>query len=414
VENLDELSEVARLVIGGRYPKGRRVGVLTGSGGWGVITAEQLEKNGLTLPTTAPDVQEKLLALKSTFSSVINPIDMMANYHDQYKAFRVLLEDPNFDQYIVRTSAGSSLPAWVDRVIENAATTDKPIIVNWASVPGRDAHLKKRLEDAGFLCSTYASRMARAVGVFTEFALKLERLRSAGKVERSIPTQALETAAAHGALSEHVSKTCIGSYGIASTREVLLPLDQVLALRECPVSFPVAVKLASPDIPHKTEAGAVRLNVSALGRLKDAAKAVHDSALRHTPSARVEGISIQEMASGVEVILGAVNDENFGPYVMVGLGGVFTELLGDVSHRFAPVSPDDAQVMINELKGAALLRGFRGAPPADIQALANAIVNLSWLIVDHQDRIAEIDVNPLFVHEEGKGVVAADALVILR
>jgi acetyltransferase len=120
------------------------------------------------------------------------------------------------------------------------------------------------------------------------------------------------------------------------------------------------------------------------------------------------------MASGVEVILGAVNDEHFGPYVMVGLGGVYTELMGDVSHRFAPVSLDDAQEMIDELKGAALLRGFRGAPPADIRALAHAIVNLSWLVADHQDRVAEIDVNPLFVRDGGGGVVAADALVILR
>lgn len=415
VEDLDELSEVARLVIGGKYPKGRRVGVLTGSGGWGVITAEQLEKNGLTLPTTSPEVQEKLLALNSTFSSVLNPIDMMANYHDQYKALQVLMEDPNFDQFIVRTSAGSSLPEWVDRFIENAATTDKPMIVNWASVPGRDAHLKRRLEDAGFLASTYASRMARAVGVFTDFALKRERLRVGGvERERSVPLQALDWSGATGALSEHVSKECIARYGIATTREVLLPLDQVLALRECPVSFPVAVKLASPDIPHKTEAGAVRLNIASLDELKRAAQNVHDSGLRHTPSARVEGISIQEMASGVEVILGAVNDEHFGPYVMVGLGGVFTELLGDVSHRFAPVSLDDAREMIEELKGARLLQGFRGAPRADVAALAKAIAHLSWLIVDHQDRIAEIDVNPLFVREEGKGVVAADALVIVR
>ena len=414
VEDLDELSEVAQLVIGGRYPKGRRVGVLTGSGGWGVITAEQLEKNGLTLPTTAPDVQEKLLALNSTFSSVINPVDMMANYHDQYKALQVLLEDPNFDQFIVRTSAGSSLPEWVERFIENAATTDKPMIVNWASVPGRDAHLKERLTDAGFLCSTYASRMARAVGVFTDFALKREWLHRRGETERSASTQPLGLDGAHGALSEHVSKACISRYGIATTREVLLSLDDVQGLRECPVAFPVAVKLASPDIPHKTEAGAVHLNVTSLDELKRSAQRVHDSGLRHTPSARVDGISIQEMASGIEVILGAVNDEHFGPYVMVGLGGVFTELLRDVSHRFAPVSVDEAREMIVELKAAALLQGFRGAPPADVEALANAIANLSWLIVDHQDRIAEIDVNPLFVREEGKGVVAADALVILR
>jgi acyl-CoA synthetase (NDP forming) len=188
----------------------------------------------------------------------------------------------------------------------------------------------------------------------------------------------------------------------------------VLELRDAPMSWPVAVKLASPDIPHKTEAGAVRLNVKSLEELKAAARSVHESALNHVPSARVDGISIQEMAGGVEVILGAVNDAGFGPYVMVGLGGVFTELLGDVSHRFAPVSLDTAHEMLHELKGARLLAGYRGAPLADTNALAQAIVNLSWLIADHQDRIAEVDLNPLFVREDGQGVVAADALVILH
>jgi acetyltransferase len=178
------------------------------------------------------------------------------------------------------------------------------------------------------------------------------------------------------------------------------------------VSLPVAVKLASPDIPHKTEANAVVLGVNTLEELKRAAQSVQESGLRHTPNARIDGISIQEMALGIEVILGAVNDKNFGPYVMVGLGGVLTEVLGDVTHRFAPLAMDDTREMLGELKGAKILEGYRGAPPADVEALVQAIVNLSWMISDHRDRINEIDVNPLFVRPRGQGVVAADALVV--
>jgi acetyltransferase len=175
----------------------------------------------------------------------------------------------------------------------------------------------------------------------------------------------------------------------------------------------VAVKLASPDIPHKTEADAVRLNVRTLDELKAAAQTVVENGKRHTPGARIDGVSVQEMASGVELILGAVNDPHFGPYVMVGLGGVLTEVLHDVSHRFAPVTAEDARDMLSELKGAKILDGYRGAPPADVDAIVDALVRLSWLIHDHQDRIAEIDVNPLFVRAQGKGAVAADALVVL-
>ena len=122
----------------------------------------------------------------------------------------------------------------------------------------------------------------------------------------------------------------------------------------------------------------------------------------------------QEMASGVEMVVGAVNDPHFGPYVMVGLGGVLTEVLHDVAHRFAPLTPDDAREMLAQLKGAKILDGYRGAPSADVDAVVDVLVRLSWLISDHKERIAEIDVNPLFVRAKGKGVVAADALVVLR
>ena len=180
------------------------------------------------------------------------------------------------------------------------------------------------------------------------------------------------------------------------------------------MSFPVAVKLASADIPHKTEADAVRLGVKSLEELKAAAQAVTAGARQHAPNARIDGISVQEMASGVEMIVGAVNDPHFGPYVMVGLGGVLTEVLHDVSHRFAPVTAADARDMLAELKGAKILDGYRGAAPVDVEAVVDVLVRLSLLISDHRDRVSEIDINPLFARAQGKGVVAADALVVLR
>ncbi|MEA3156627.1 MAG: hypothetical protein QOK44_4216 [Betaproteobacteria bacterium] len=416
VEDLDELADVARLVIGGKYPKGRNVGVLTGSGGWGVIMAEQCERNGLQLPPPSAESQAKLRALNSTFASLNNPIDQMANYAEQNKTLECVLDDPAFDQFIVRSGSGPDVDVWASRMIEIAEKTDKPIAVNWASVPGRDADVMQKLEQAGFLCAIYARRAARAVGIFTEFALKRLKFAQAGAASpaRPLPRHPLDIGSRKGALSEHTSKQCLSQYGIPSTKEVLLSLADIMALKACPVSFPVAVKLASPDIPHKTEADAVRLGVNTLEELKRAAQSVQQSGRRHIPDARIDGISIQQMASGIEVILGAVNDKNFGPYVMVGLGGVMTEVLRDVTHRFAPVTMDDARDMLGELKGTKILEGYRGAPPADADALAQAIVSLSWLISDHRDRIDEIDVNPLFVRARGQGVVAADALVVTR
>jgi acetyltransferase len=416
ISDLDELADVARLVMGGKFPKGRKVGVLTGSGGWGVIMAEHCEKNGLELPSPLEETQKKLRALNSTFSSMANPIDMMANYGDQHKALECLIDDSTYDQFLIRSASGPDVGVWATRFIETASKTDKPIVVNWASIPSRDPDVRERIEEAGFLCTNYAGRAARAASIFTNFSEKKLKF-DAGELNagmRPPRLKVIDLSEAKGALSEKISKDLIRRYEIPTTSEVFLQLKDVLSLTSAPVEFPVAVKLVSPDIPHKTEANAVRLNVRSLDELKEAAQSVASAGLQYMPTARVDGISIQEMASGVEVILGAVNDPQFGPYVMVGLGGVLTEVLHDVSHRFAPVTRSIAREMISQLNGSKVLYGYRGSPVSDTDALAEAIVNLSWFISDHEATVAEVDINPIFVRPVGQGVVAADALVVMK
>jgi hypothetical protein len=156
----------------------------------------------------------------------------------------------------------------------------------------------------------------------------------------------------------------------------------------------------------------VRLGVAGLLELKSAAREVEDNARRYRPDARIDGILVTEMARGTEVIAGAVVDPVFGPVVMFGLGGVFTELLKDVTHAFAPFDLAEAHAMIGRIRAAPLLTGYRGRPPLDTEALAQVLSRLSWLVADHADRITEIDLNPLFLGE--RGIVAADALVALK
>ena len=416
VGDLHELADVAKLVLGGRYPKGRNIGVLTGSGGWGVMMAEAFERNGLQLPLPSPETAERLKAVVADYGSRGNPIDTTPVYGKQHHVLQCIVDEPNWDILLVRTAQGPILQEWLPKFLEIAERTDKLIVIGWSPTPGLDLDTKRILEKKGFLCSGFASEVARATGLFTDFAMKRQKFLAArGKpVERPVARQALDFGRGAGALAEYVSKQCLARYGVPATQEVLLSLDAIRALGAAPVAFPVAVKLASPDIPHKTEADAVRLAVTTLEGLKAAAEAVVAGGRAHAPNARIDGISVQEMASGVEIIVGAVNDPHFGPYVMVGLGGVLTEVLHDVSHRFAPVTPGDAREMLAELKGAKILDGYRGAPPADIDAVVDVIVRVSWLIHDHRDRIAEIDVNPLFVRGKGRGALAADALVVLR
>jgi acyl-CoA synthetase (NDP forming) len=179
------------------------------------------------------------------------------------------------------------------------------------------------------------------------------------------------------------------------------------------LKFPVAAKIVSADIAHKTEAGGVRLRVMEpdVRRTLDEIRA---SVIRYAPNAHIRGFLLEEMADGVEMIVGALNNPSFGPLVLVGMGGVQAEVLRDVARRYAPLTIDQARDMILSLKGVSLLQGYRGQPRRDIDALAAAVARLSWMIIDHQRDMSEIEINPLMVGTEGEGVVAVDAVIRLN
>jgi acetyltransferase len=180
------------------------------------------------------------------------------------------------------------------------------------------------------------------------------------------------------------------------------------------LQFPLAAKIVSADIPHKTEAGGVVLGVRDVRELASAVDTVLRNAKAHAPRARIEGVLIAEMITdAVEMLLGVVADAAFGPTLVLGMGGVQAELLRDVTHRIAPFDEDTAREMLDELRGAPLLFGYRGRPRADVDALVAAVARLSQAAWMHRDRLLELDVNPLFVRPQGHGVIAADALVRL-
>jgi acetate---CoA ligase (ADP-forming) len=214
-------------------------------------------------------------------------------------------------------------------------------------------------------------------------------------------------------LDEHESKALVAAAGIPVTRDVLLALEPV-AGDLSGVAFPVALKVVSRDLAHKSDVGAVRLNV-ARDALVEVARDVVASARKAAPEAKLSGLLACEMVTdGVETIVGVINDASFGPVVVFGLGGVFAEVLKDVAYRVAPFRLDEAKAMISELRGYAMFQGARGRPPADVEALAHTLVSVSGLAWALRDRLVELDINPLLVRPGGLGVVAADALAVLR
>ena len=421
VRDSDDLLDALKVFRARRLPRGNRVGVITISGGAGVVLADRCIEHGLQLPALTAATTATLRETVVDFASIANPVDATANgYNDNFASYNrviaTVLADPGIDQVIARSPRGSAATAWSRAFIELARASAKPIVMNWPTSPDDNAEVMQFLEQNGIPCILAPGRTVRALAALNGFAQKVHAFEKQPRrvAQRLIAKQSLELPQAAGTLGEHHSKRILGQYGIPAVREVLLSAAAIAGLEHSPLAFPLAVKVESPDLPHKTEAGAVRLGIPDLAGLKTATLDIVASARQHKPNARIDGILVQEMAAGLEVIVGAVNDPVFGPVVAFGLGGVHTELLQDLTHGFAPFDAARAKEMILQIKGSALLTGFRGRPALDIDALADTLARVSLLIADHADRIAEIDINPLFVRAAGLGVTAADALVVLN
>ena len=207
----------------------------------------------------------------------------------------------------------------------------------------------------------------------------------------------------------------LADYGIAITREALVQSPEAAVRVAASVGYPVALKVQSPSIPHKTEAGGVRISLADEATVAAAYKEIVENVSRHAPDAVLDGVLVQEMVKGgIETILGVTNDPLFGPAIMFGLGGIFAEVMKDVSFRLAPVSTEEALQMIREIRAFPILDGARGRPKADLNELAATIARLSVLALDLESAVAELDINPLFVFPAGKGVKAGDALIRTR
>jgi succinyl-CoA synthetase beta subunit len=216
-------------------------------------------------------------------------------------------------------------------------------------------------------------------------------------------------------LTEHRAKALLAPYGLPELQERLATSAAEAVAAANALGYPVALKVASPDLPHKTEAGGVVLGLQGQHSVTAAYDQIIASAQRYKADARIEGVLVQKMAPrGHELVIGMVNDPTFGPIMMVGIGGTMVELMGDVVHRPAPVDAAEAAEMLRSLRSAKLLQGFRGAAAVDIAPAADLIASLSRAAMAYRGRIAEMELNPVILHEDGSGLTIADALIMLR
>lgn len=424
VEDIQDVADYGRAFACGRLPRGNRLAIITISGGAGILMTDECIARGMQLPKLAPETGEKLRGFVPAYGSLLNPVDVTAAIFNNTEliglALQAIVDDPNVDCVaMINASLQGELAAKVAaQIVTGASRTDKPVFICWSARDEVAPEAYAALDAARIPRYKSPVRCGRALAVLSWYA-EAQRKRERRKEEKAL---ALSSAAARQTLAgraadvaEHVAKRILVDYGIPVTREALAERkDEALAIARS-IGYPVALKVQSPDIPHKTEARAVRLDIATDGELAAAYDEVRTNARAYRKDAKIEGVLVQEMArGGVETILGVTNDPLFGPAVMFGLGGIFAEVLKDVSFRLAPVTASVAREMVEELAGYPVLAGARGRPRADLGALVDTIVRLSALAVDLKDHIAELDINPLFVFAEGKGVKAADALIRTR
>jgi acyl-CoA synthetase (NDP forming) len=421
VRDIDEISDATRAFLGGRLPRGNRVAALGSSAGSCILFADRCAELGLEMATLAPETEAALAKVLPAFGSPRNPVDVTADVFNDLSAFlravELVLADPNVDQLGVLYAglSGEIALACNKAVTEAAAKSDKPVMLAWTARRHRAEAAYKLVEEAGIPYFTSPVRLANAAGALARFAQFRERASTRSALFADAGSARALPAGRVGALSEAESKALVASWGIPGTRDVLVPAGTDAVAAAASLGFPLAVKIASADIPHKSEAGGVALGIRTEAELCAAVERITANARAYAPQARIDGVLACEMVSdGVEMLLGVTDDPVFGPTVALGLGGIAAEALRDVTYRVAPFDEAEARAMIAELKGARLLGAFRNRPPADVDALAQAVARVSQAAWALRGRIRELDINPLFVRPRGRGVVAGDALVVVQ
>jgi acetyltransferase len=403
-----------------KYRGGRGIGVLSGSGGECTLASDAAANAGLEVPELTPETKAQLAEAVADFGNMNNPLDGTGAMFDDEKIFprllQALIDDANIDLVNVNLEANDPRPRELKSgnrfalLIEKAAAQSAKPIATFSSVVGgpvdRDILLPLRAAGVplmeGAECATAA---LRNLAEYHEFRA----------ARQNVATPRGEMAAAHsqlpsGILPAENAFRLLESAGISAAPFMLTHSAEEAAAAAERMGFPVALKVESAQISHKSDVGGVAINLSGPAAVHQAFEGIKRQVGMRAPSAKIAGIMVQRMAGdGIEMILGVKRDPMFGPVVVCGLGGVLVELLNDVAIGIPPLSKEQARAMISRLRGAAILAGVRGKPPADMDALCQAIVGVSRLAVALDDQLEGLDINPLIVQTQG--AVAVDALV---
>lgn len=414
VDDEEEMLDILSLMRSIRSIDGPRIGVLTMSGGAGVMLADAVDGHGLELARLGPVTEKALAGIVPAFGSTRNPVDLTGQFlsdPDMLKgALECMLADDGVDAVVFFLGLGRRHGARIAQTLrEIAAGSSKPLVVAWTAGPQA---IIGELRDHGVPVFPSPARSIRALAVL----LRSVRAQARDRRSFALPSGAsgvLTTADAAGCCSESVTKALLASHGMRLPVESLVQTEDEAASAAQRTGYPIVLKVCAAGLPHKTEAGAVALGIRDEAALREAYRRILANAHRYAPGLQVEGVIVAAMVEeGVEMIVGGRRDPVFGPVVMVGSGGIYTEVLRDAAVRVLPLVPGEAHALVRSLRGYPLLAGARGRPVADLDALAQSIESVARIMQEHPE-VREIEINPLRVLAEGRGAMPLDALMQL-
>lgn len=415
--SVHELFTYATAFASQPLPKGPNVAIITNSGGPGIIAADACDRSDLQLPSVPRDTVEQLRSFLPKTASFYNPIDIIgdAGAERYEKTLKAIIADHLFHSALIllTPTASVDIEETAKAIVSIAKTTDKPIMTSFMGEkrvrPGRRIFQENGIPSFGYPEDAVAAlnAMFGRRHWLDQPEKRYERIDVAtSKVRRIF---ASVTRQRRADLIEIEAREILDAYGFELPRTILANTTKEAVKAASEIGYPVVMKIASPDVLHKSDLGGTRVGLGNERMVEDAFFDITSNVRQRLPNARILGIVVQEMIQGgKEVILGITNDIQFGPMIMFGLGGIYVEVLKDVSFRIVPVSVEEADAMIREIRSFPLLRGVRGESPADLIAIRKSILLLSQMALDFPE-IIEADINPLLIRSQGKGAIAVDA-----
>jgi acyl-CoA synthetase (NDP forming) len=433
VANIDELFDMAEVFCNCPFPNGNRVAILSEGGGDNSIAADNAEIHGMRVPVLSQETQEKIKPFLLQGMPASNPIDYGGtaeeNPHMITECVKVCMQSDEVDGIYITGFFGGFKDIIAPHVaeLEEQASRDlvelvkqfnKPLFVNTSFARGAIKSLNI-LKSAGIPVMESSQRSSQCLSDLMKFAInqnKMGRMKAPEPTKKKRPrvqevfAKAIREKRAN--LLETESRDILHSYGLPLPQAALIRSVDEISEAALKIPYPLAMKVVCPDIIHKSDAGGIKLNLTGEAQVQKAFEEIMANACKVTTRDRVLGALISPMAAeGQECIIGMIQDPQFGPVIMFGLGGIFVEILKDVSFRVAPLADEDIDEMIKEIKGYKILTGIRGEKPRDIDAIRRILAKLSDMAIDNPE-IQEIDLNPVIIHDKSASIV--DSRMILN